>query len=368
MAAGTALCKRSRIDICMTRRDLLLLPGASLLPHIRASEPQNLSFPLQSIEGAITPPDMFFVRDHFREPEISLRSWRLSIGGRVDRALELGLADLIEAPLKKVESLLECAGNAAGGSAASNGIWEGVPLAYLLQEAGASRDASAVALEGADSGRLLPDSPDLPYCQVVPMAKCLRPESIVAFKLNDQFLPRKNGFPARALFPGWYAMDSVKWLRRITVLSADDEPSDFRRSGMNKVYNRIVQSASGDRQVTRLQEVLVKSAIAWPADKMNLPAAKLTVRGFAWTGDGVVRSVEVSTDGGRAWVPARLETRPKQFGWVRWSYTWTPTPGDYVLMSRATDDSGRQQPLQRDHARKDGYELNFCPPVTCVVR
>ena len=40
----------------------------------------------------------------------------------------------------------------------------------------------------------------------------------MAFKLNDRFLPRKNGFPARALFPGWYAMDSVKWLQRVVVL------------------------------------------------------------------------------------------------------------------------------------------------------
>jgi hypothetical protein len=37
-------------------------------------------------------------------------------------------------------------------------------------------------------------------------------------------------------------------------------------------------------------------------------------------------------------------------------------------MSRATDDAGRQQPLARDPARKDGYELNYCAPVRCEVR
>jgi DMSO/TMAO reductase YedYZ molybdopterin-dependent catalytic subunit len=354
----------------MTRRDLLLLPGALSLGRQASafSEPQNLSFPLQSIEGAITPADMFFVRDHFQEPELSLSSWKLSIEGRVPRPIELSLADLIESPAKKLEAVLECAGNAAGGPAASNAVWEGVPLAYLLREAGASRDAVAVVLEGADSGRLLPDSPPMPYCQVVPMAKCLQSESIVAFKLNERFLPRRNGFPARALFPGWYAMDSVKWLRRITVLGPQDEPPGFQASGMNKVYNRIVEAAPGERKVTRLTEILVKSVIAWPTDNLNLPVARHVIRGFAWTGAGLVRGVEVSTDGGRAWVPAKFESRPKLFGWVRWNHTWTAAAGDHVLMSRATDDAGRQQPLRRDHTRKDAYELNFCPPVRCVVR
>jgi len=126
--------------------------------------------------------------------------------------------------------VLECAGNAAGGSAVSNGIWEGVPLAYLLEQSVPETGAVRVMVEGADTGRLLAGRPDLPYAQLVPLAKCLQPESLVSFKLNDRFLLGKNGFPARALFPGWHAMDSVKWLRRIVVLGPDDPPSGFRRA------------------------------------------------------------------------------------------------------------------------------------------
>ncbi len=63
------------------------------------------------------------------------------------------------------------------------------------------------------------------------MAKCTRPESLVAFKLNDRFLARKNGFPARALFPGWYAMDSVKWLQRQIRHGTARVAAGFRRSG-----------------------------------------------------------------------------------------------------------------------------------------
>ena len=79
----------------MTRRGLLFLPAASPLlqraPGASAAEAQNLSFSLRSIEGAITPPDLFFVRDHFHEPELSLSSWKLKIEGRVAKPLELSL-------------------------------------------------------------------------------------------------------------------------------------------------------------------------------------------------------------------------------------------------------------------------------------
>jgi DMSO/TMAO reductase YedYZ molybdopterin-dependent catalytic subunit len=348
------------------------LPAVSLLTRRALGAPvaaaQNLSYALGSIEGSITPPDLFFVRDHFHEPELSLSSWKLKIEGRVTKPLELSLADILESPTQKIEAVLECAGNAAGGPAASNGLWEGVPLAHLLRQAGVEPGATMVMLEGADSGRLMPDSPNLPYSQLVPLAKCTRPESLLAFKLNDRFLPRKNGFPARALFPGWYAMDSVKWLQRIVVLGPQDPPSGFQDSGMHKVYNRVVETAPGQRTTTRLTDILVKSAIAWPGDRTKLPAARHRIHGFAWTGPGLVRAVEVSADGGRSWGPAKLESPPQPFRWVRWNYSWVAPPGEHVLMSRATDSTGRTQPLQREAGRKDGYELNFCAPVRCSVQ
>jgi hypothetical protein len=92
------------------------------------------------------------------------------------------------------------------------------------------------------------------------------------------------------------------------------------------------------------------------------------IRGFAWTGPGLIRSVSLSADGGRRWTPAQFESAPKPFTWVRWKSLWSAAPGDHVLMSRAVDDAGCQQPLARDRSRRDSYELNFCAPVRCSVR
>jgi len=354
----------------MTRRELLLLSSAGgLLGQAPASvDPENRSYALESIPGSITPSEIFFVREHFPAPELSLSTWRLKIEGRVANPVELTLSDIIESPAKELEAVLECAGNPTIGSAASNALWEGVPLAALLEQAGAARDAVAVMLEGADNGRLDEDSPNLPYCQIVPFEKCLRPESLVVFKLNGRFLLRHHGFPARALFPGWYGMDSVKWLQRIVVLGPSDPAPNFQLSGMNKLYNRIVKTPAGEIKATRLTEIQIRSVIAWPPENQRLPVGRHVIRGFAWTGAGLVRSVSVSVDGGHHWALAQPESPPKRFTWVRWKYSWSAAPGDHVLMSRAVDDAGCEQPLARDPLRKDSYELNFCAPIRCSVR
>jgi DMSO/TMAO reductase YedYZ molybdopterin-dependent catalytic subunit len=194
---------------------------------------------------------------------------------------------------------------------------------------------------------------------------------LLAFKLNGQFLPENHGFPLRALLPGWYAMDSVKWLRRIVVLGPDDPVAFERESGMDRLYHRMA-AAGGDRvTATRLSEIQIKSVIAspqaWPRAETTLPGGKQRVWGFAWTGAALVRSVEMSTDGGESWRPAMLEGAARPFTWVRWSCEWDARPGEHVLMSRASDDQGNRQQIERDPLRRDGYELNWCAPLRCTV-
>jgi DMSO/TMAO reductase YedYZ molybdopterin-dependent catalytic subunit len=352
----------------VTRRQLLTLPGAGaiLVPALRSTEPENHAFPLRQIEGSITPPELFFVRDHFPQPQLSLETWSLRIEGHVARPYTLTFSDLLEQPSKKVEAVLECSGNAPDGSAASNGAWEGAPISFLFEPAGIKSDAAFVLFEGADSGSLTKGNPPQPYSQIVPVEKCLDSTSLVAFKLNGLFLPKRNGFPARALFPGWYAMDSVKWLRRIVVLGPNDRPASFHRAGMDRLYNRVVKTERGP-VVTRLSSIQVKSVIASPSPGVKLLAGVHVIWGFAWTGAGAIREVQFSLDGGGTWTQAKLEGSPAPLRWIRWRYNWTASRGDYVLMSRAIDERGNQQPLRRDRNRQDGYELNWCTPVRCTV-
>ena len=266
-------------------------------------------------------------------------------------------------PATKLEAVLECAGNGETGNGIGTGAWQGVSLAQLLRDAGAE-PSGQVLLEGSDEGQLLRDRPRTPYLRIVPQAKCRAPESLLAYRRNGRFLPRRNGFPLRALFPGWYGMDSVKWLRRIVVLGPDEAPPSYAESGMQQLYSRLRKGTSPHR-ITVIQ---VKSMIAYPRNEAKLPAATYEIAGYAWTGAGRIQQVEVSTDGGKQWSPAKLESTPNQFTWLKWTYPWHAGPGEHVLMSRAGDSAGNIQPLTRDPGRLDSYELNSCASVRCVVR
>ncbi len=321
---------------------------------------------LSDVEGTLTPANRFFVRSHHPEPEVSFLNWKLRIEGKVSKPLELSFSDLIEAPTKKQEALLECAGNT--NTLISNGLWEGVPLSHLLKQAVPLPEAQRVMLVGADSGSLLSESRPSHFARVLPLDKCLAPEAMVSFRLNERFLPPRNGFPARALFPGWYAMDSVKWLERIVVLGPSDWPDVYYASGMDLLYHRWLKGNTEEKVTTRVSQILLKSAIAFPSSESRLAAGTYRVSGFAWAGERTVRAVRVSVDGGTKWNPVNLEASSRPFTWVRWNYDWNAEPGDFILMSQAQDSTGKWQPLQRDRMRSDGYELNSVLPVRCSVK
>ncbi len=358
------------MPVRLSRRTLLRstpLAGFALSAGAQSSEPRNISSSLAAVQGTLTPADLFFVREHFSQPDLSLLSWKLRVEGHVKRPLEVSFSDLLLLPVTKLEAVLECAGNGPGGFAVSNGVWEGVPLAALLSDAGVTAGAEEVLLEGADEGRLSKSASVFPYARIVPLAKCLSPEAMVAFKLNGRFLPRRNGFPARAFLAGWYGMDSVKWLRRIVVLGPADRPPSYYESGMTQAYVRVIEGAQG-QQVSRITGLRVKSQIASPATDARLTAGPHLVWGFAWSGMAPVRQVQVSADGGATWGLARVEPAASRQAWARWSFAWKAEPGEHVLMARAEDESGKVQPLIADPARKDQYEMNYCAPVRCFVR
>jgi hypothetical protein len=112
----------------------------------------------------------------------------------------------------------------------------------------------------------------------------------------------------------------------------------------------------------------VKSAFSRPVDGAILTRRRFTIRGAAWAGENRVRQVEVSTDGGKKWTGARLDSEASPYAWVCWSYDWRiSSAGPYDLSVRATDDQGRQQPVERVSGRADDYELNIPQTIRVTV-
>ena len=61
---------------------------------VREQEPLNLEMPFSSLDGFITPNELFYVRSHFPIPEITVDDWRLKIAGEVEAPFEINYEEL----------------------------------------------------------------------------------------------------------------------------------------------------------------------------------------------------------------------------------------------------------------------------------
>jgi len=192
----------------------------------------------------------------------------------------------------------------------------------------------------------------------------LKPEVLLAYRMNGDVLPIAHGFPLRLLVPGWYGMASVKWLTRIIVM--DKAFQGFYQTTSYSIFER----RNGLPTMVPITELSVKSAIARPALMEAVPAnSTYKMHGAAWTGDSEVTKVEISTDAGKTWTGAKLRDKHVPFAWRLWEYEWK-TPGEagrYTVMSRATDKKGRAQPMERN-ADLGTYMISHVVPIDVMVR
>ena len=300
-----------------------------------------------------TPAHELFVVYHMGIPAVDAGSWRVTVGGLVERPLELTLRDLHAMPRVEVRAFHECAGSPLHPTVAvrrvGNVTWRGVQLRRLLAEAGVRPDARFVWARGADYGIYPPTNTYSDcYLKDVPLEKALADEVLVATELNGAPLGDEHGAPVRLVVPGYYGTNSVKWLTELRLEAV-------RAGGLftTRLYNdRSVEH--GVETLTPVWAVAPHSVIVAPAAGRSLPLAPLRISGWAWGGDAIER-VDVSTDGGASWRAAALDGR-EQHCWQGFAFDWTPhAPGGYELASRATDAAGRVQP---EHpARNDIFRI-----------
>lgn len=313
----------------------------------------DLETPVEYFNTWLTPVPHFFVRNHMYEPsELNREDWRLTVGGEVEKPLTLSLAELSKLETHAVVNTLECAGNGRslhrpqvpgiqwGKGAVSTARFSGPRLRDVLQRAGVKPSGKHVMFRGLD------DVPGKvpPFIRSIPIEKALDSDTLVATHMNGAALTKHHGFPARALVPGWIGAASCKWLTEIKVLE-----SEFVGNFMSPGYRFPNQSVKpGDavkpEDTHPLTALSVKSVISWPSDGATVNSGRVAVHGTAWAGEADVVKVEVSTDGGTTWNPAKLESEQAHYAWRLWSYEWNAKGGDYAILSRATDSQGRVQP------------------------
>jgi DMSO/TMAO reductase YedYZ molybdopterin-dependent catalytic subunit len=345
---------------------------------VRSKDPLNLEMLFSSLDQFITPTEAFYVRTHFPIPKIDRDAWWLHVEGAVERPFEINYEELLELKSLTTPVMLECAGNNRnflepkvkgvpwGLGAVGTAEWTGVPLAILLDRAEVKSEAREVILEGADGGAL--EEPKRPsgnvqFARSIPLAKA-RKDVLLAYQMNGNDLPPQHGFPLRAIVPGWYAMASIKWLQRIIVT---DQPF----SGYYQTLDYAFWKRRGDiAELAPLTEMQIKAEIAKPAQGETVPSdSNVRVHGAAWTSDGEIIKVELTTDGGANWNEVNLIDKSIPNAWRRWEHQWrTPSvAGKQTLIVRATDSRGRTQPVERDPDRGT-YMINHLLPISVEVR
>ena len=333
---------------------------------------RNHGLPLEALREPITPAGLHYLLIHYDIPAVSPEDFRLEITGAVERPLTLTLDAIAGRPRIAEPITFECAGNGRAlleprplsqpwlTEAVGTAEWGGTPLAPLLEEAGVTEDAVEVLFTALDRG--VEGGEPQTYERSLPLAEA--GNALLAYEMNGAPLPPQHGFPLRLVMPGWYGMQNVKWLTRITVLT---EPfTGFQNSVAYRMYD---ENGEPGEPVTRM---LPRSLMVPPGVPDFMTRARhvnpgpVTLTGRAWSGYGGIERVEVSTDGGATFDAAGLDPELGPHAWRGWSAEWNAEPGEHVISSRATDSAGNTQPLEPPWNLK-GYANNAVERIPVLV-
>ena len=312
---------------------------------------RNHGLPSEAVRYPITPAGLHYLLIHYDIPAVDPAAFRLELGGAVERRLSLSLDDLRRRERVSMPVTFECAGNGRGlleprpvsqpwlTEAVGTAEWGGTPLAPLLEEAGLGTSVCELLFSGLDRG--VEGDVEQDYERALPLAEA--DGALLAFEMNGAPLPPQHGFPLRLVVPGWYGMQNVKWLARITALT---EPFQGYQNAVG--YRLYSADGTPGEPLTRMlpRSLSVPPGVPeFMTRERRLPPGPVTVSGRAWSGHGAVERVEVSLDGGRTFADAELDEPLGAAAWRGWRLEWEAVVGEHVLSSRATDSAGNVQPL-----------------------
>ena len=315
--------------------------------------------PHQDLIGTITPSDLHFERHHGGVPEIDPKAYSLLIHGMVDRPMMFTLADLKRFPSVSRICFLECSGNLARTAGpettpqqlaglTSQSEWTGVPLATLLREVGVKPQATWFLAEGQDAAMLT---------RSIPMSKA-SDDALIAYGQNGEPIRPEQGYPARLLLPGWEGNSNVKWIRRIEL---SDRPF-MTREETSKYTDPLANGTA--RMFSFLMDA--RSLITYPTYPVTVSKGWIEIQGIAWSGNGKIARVDVSTDEGKTWTAATLQQPVLSKAHTRFRHLFSWTGAEAVILSRAVDETGYTQPTRAEVIKfrglgTTGYHLN---PIT----
>lgn len=263
----------------------------------------------------ITPVKDFYIQTYSGEPDPQAAGWSLKVEGLINNPTTFKLADIKALPSATLMRTLECIGNPVGGPQIGNTNWKGALFTALVEKVGIKPNATWAVIHGDDN-----------YFTSLPLASMMNPNTILAYEMGGEALPRGHGFPVRMLVPGVYGQKQPKWITRI------------------EFTDREVIGTWEEKGWSRAATINPNGIIDTPTENQKLSGQVYVIKGVAFAGESGVASVEVSTDRGRTFNPAQIQRGPNHYVWTMWAYPWLlPASGKYTIIVRVTDGNGVTQ-------------------------
>ena len=251
-------------------------------------------------------------------------SWTISVSGEVNKEVTYTLADLIaNAPSETKAVTMHCTLNPTGGPYIGNCVVTGIPLSWLLEQAGGLTDDAYGMYASSSDGNansMLVENLD-------------GKDALLVYEIDGEPLEWDEGFPCMLWVGGTGAPINAKELTDITFVDDSDE-------GVWEYLGWTTEDGEGYYNKPNV------GVWGTPEGLCVQAGEPYTFKGYASAWDQPITALEFSMDGGETW--SSWETVDASVNqWVSWQYTWTP-PADvdtaYVLQVRAKTADGAVTP------------------------
>jgi hypothetical protein len=135
--------------------------------------------------------------------EVNIKEWRLDVTGKVKMALHLTYPEILSLPSVEKDLLLICP-----GFFANYGRWQGVSMKDLLSRA---------VMESGVTHIIFYSGPEATYKREFPVDDVLANRVFLAYRVNGEALPIRDGYPLRVVAEGYYGSDWIKYVSKISV-------------------------------------------------------------------------------------------------------------------------------------------------------
>ena len=142
-------------------------------------------------------------------PTFDPSTWRLEVGGMVDKPISLTYDELRALPRTSQIRDFHC----VTGWSVSNVHWTGVRLTDLFDRVQPAAGAHGVRFTSAE----------IPYVDSLTLKQASLHDVLLAYEMDGKALPREHGAPIRLVIPEMYGYKNVKWVSRIDLVPQPED-------------------------------------------------------------------------------------------------------------------------------------------------